>query len=288
MDRVREHVAADLAADVAGLLASAARPSTAARCEAARRRRDRGVATGTPGPAATPWPRPGCPAVYTGDTDVFASPRPRDWLCLLEAFEQPHRSGLVRAAAATRVLRRAPPPSLAAGGDELTDRVADDAAPVGRPRPRARGRRGARGGRWPGMAARVLACRGGERDLTDLDPRRPGAARDARTASGSALPALLDWLRAQIARAGRRRRAQPAARQRRRRGADHDGVGEQGPAVPGRLPALRLQPPRPGPRSVVLPPRGRPALPRHRRPAARARATSRPAAAPRWPATTSG
>ena len=39
------------------------------------------------------------PAVYTGDTDVFASQAAADWLCLLEAFEQPGRSGLVRAAA---------------------------------------------------------------------------------------------------------------------------------------------------------------------------------------------
>ena len=43
----------------------------------------------------------GVPAVYTGDTDVFASQAAADWLCLLEAFEQPHRSGLVRAAATT-------------------------------------------------------------------------------------------------------------------------------------------------------------------------------------------
>ena len=43
----------------------------------------------------------GIPAVYTGDSDVFSSEAAEDWLCLLEAFDQPHRSGLVRAAATT-------------------------------------------------------------------------------------------------------------------------------------------------------------------------------------------
>ena len=39
--------------------------------------------------------------MYTGDSDVFNSDAAEDWLCLLEAFEQPHRAGLVRAAALT-------------------------------------------------------------------------------------------------------------------------------------------------------------------------------------------
>ena len=43
----------------------------------------------------------GIPAVYTGDSDIFSSDAADDWLCLLEAFDQPHRAGLVRAAAAT-------------------------------------------------------------------------------------------------------------------------------------------------------------------------------------------
>ncbi len=43
----------------------------------------------------------GIPAVYTGDSDVFASDACDDWLALLEAFDQPHRPGVVRAAATT-------------------------------------------------------------------------------------------------------------------------------------------------------------------------------------------
>ena len=43
----------------------------------------------------------GIPAVYTGNSDVFSSDAAEDWLSLLEAFDQPHRPGVVRAAAAT-------------------------------------------------------------------------------------------------------------------------------------------------------------------------------------------
>ncbi len=64
------------------------------------------------------------PAVYTGDTDVFASRAAADWQCLLEAFEQPDRSGLVRAAATTMFFGRTAA-ELAAGGDGLTDEVAE-------------------------------------------------------------------------------------------------------------------------------------------------------------------
>ena len=66
----------------------------------------------------------GVPAVYTGDTDVFASDAADDWLCLLEAFDQPHRPGMVRAAAATMFFGETAE-SLAAGGDALTDRIAE-------------------------------------------------------------------------------------------------------------------------------------------------------------------
>ena len=66
----------------------------------------------------------GVPAVYTGDSDVFASDAAQDWLCLLEAFDQPHRPGMVRAAAATMFFGETAE-SLSAGGDALTDRVAE-------------------------------------------------------------------------------------------------------------------------------------------------------------------
>ena len=65
--------------------------------------------------------------MYTGDSDVFTSEAAEDWLCLLEAFDQPHRPGMVRAAAATMFFGETAE-TLAAGGDPLTDRIADTLA----------------------------------------------------------------------------------------------------------------------------------------------------------------
>ncbi len=104
MDDLRPFVARDLAADVKRLLASGAtydgRPIEAndvavivERHVDARACRDALAAAGVP-------------AVYTGDTDVFASSAAADWQCLLEAFEQPGRAGLVRAAATTMFFGR--------------------------------------------------------------------------------------------------------------------------------------------------------------------------------------
>ncbi|MBS2080261.1 hypothetical protein, partial [Mycobacterium tuberculosis] len=65
----------------------------------------------------------GVAAVYTGDTDVFTSEAGEDWRCLLEAFDQPPRPGMVRAAAAPMFFGETAQ-TLAAGGDALTDRIA--------------------------------------------------------------------------------------------------------------------------------------------------------------------
>ena len=96
----------------------------------------------------------GVPAVYTGDTDVFASPAAADWLCLLEAFEQPHRSGLVRAAALTRFFGHLPA-DLAKGGDRLTDDVAETLRGGPTTRANAASRRSSRP---PWSPAWVSAC----------------------------------------------------------------------------------------------------------------------------------
>ena len=97
IDRLRTHIRADLAADIGALLASGAtfcdrplRPGDIA--VIVESHRDGRVCFDALAAA-------GIPAVYTGDSDVFGSPAADDWLCLLEAFDQPHRSGLVRAAA---------------------------------------------------------------------------------------------------------------------------------------------------------------------------------------------
>ncbi|GAA4724012.1 exodeoxyribonuclease V subunit beta [Nocardioides endophyticus] len=193
MDEVRDHIAADLAADIQRLLAAGAsydgRPleagDIAVIVEAhkdARVCRDALAAIGVP-------------AVYTGDTDVFASQAAADWLCLLEAFEQPHRSGLVRAAATTMFFGESAA-SLAAGGDRLTDRVADTLrrwADHARERGVAAVYEAAMVG---GMAGRVLAWRGGERHMTDL-AHVGQVLHETAHREHFGLPALLDWLRTQ-------------------------------------------------------------------------------------------
>ena len=96
---LREAVAADLAADVAALLASGATfcgvPLRAAdvavlcetrrQCEIARS----GLADA------------GIPAVIAGSGSVYLTEAADEWLVLLEAMEQPHRTARVRAAALT-------------------------------------------------------------------------------------------------------------------------------------------------------------------------------------------
>ena len=72
--RLRSHIATDLAADIGALLRSDATFDGGRRGR--RHRGDRREASATPARATTRWPRPGVPAVYTGDSDVFASRRP--------------------------------------------------------------------------------------------------------------------------------------------------------------------------------------------------------------------
>ncbi|HEX3546267.1 MAG TPA: UvrD-helicase domain-containing protein, partial [Mycobacterium sp.] len=137
----------------------------------------------------------GIPAVYTGDSDVFGSDAAEDWLCLLEAFDQPHRPGMVRAAAATMFIGETAE-SLAAGGDALTDRVAETLREwAGHAR-----ERGVaaifEAAQIAGMADRVLSRQGGERDMTDL-AHVSQLLQEAAHREHFGLPALRDWLRAQ-------------------------------------------------------------------------------------------
>jgi exodeoxyribonuclease V beta subunit len=195
MDRLRQYVVDDLAADIKELLAS--EPDYDGRTlragdiavivEAHRDARACRDALATAG----------VPAVYTGDTDVFASPAAADWLCLLEAFEQPHRSGMVRAAALTRFFGHTST-DLADGGDELTDEVAETLrrwADHARERGIAAVHEAAM---VAGMGERVLTWRGGERDLTDLAHVGQILHEQAHR-QRFGLPALLDWLRHQVA-----------------------------------------------------------------------------------------
>jgi exodeoxyribonuclease V beta subunit len=119
---LRSHIPADVAADIGNLLTSAAtfdgEPVGAGHIAViVENHKDARVCYDALCTA-------GIPAVYTGDSDIFGSDAAEDWLCLLEAFDQPHRPGMVRAAAATMFFGETAE-SLAAGGDALTDRVAE-------------------------------------------------------------------------------------------------------------------------------------------------------------------
>ncbi|KQW48057.1 exodeoxyribonuclease V subunit beta [Nocardioides sp. Root1257] len=198
---VRPHVARDLALDVRRLLASGATFE-------GRPVRPRDVAVISYRHADLAAVREallavGVPAVIAGGGSVFATPAAVEWLTLLEALEQPHRSARVRAAALTCFLGHTAE-ELDAGGDDLTDDVAEtlrawvelfttrgvaavlEAANVA------------------GLPERVLAEVGGDRRLTDL--RHIGEALHEVMLSERHGPvSLLTWLRAQVAegRAGR-------------------------------------------------------------------------------------
>ncbi len=199
MDMLRDHIARDLAADIGRLLASGAtydgQPVRAG---------DVAVIVETHKDARVcreELARAGIPAVYSGDLDIFASQAAQDWLCLLEAFEQPHRSGLVRAAATTMFFGETAA-SLRAGGEELTDRTGQTLR-AWADRLRTSGVAAVfEAAQAHGTTERVLGWRGGERDMTDL-AHLAELLHETAHREGYKLPALLDWLRAECTGRGR-------------------------------------------------------------------------------------
>jgi len=137
------------------------------------------------------------PAVLTGSRSVFRSPTAREWLTLLHAIEQPHRAGLVRAAALTCFLGWTAE-RLAGAGESAVDELG----------PVLRAWRGVLADR--GVAAllevvmtttelvpRVLAVEGGERVLTDI--RHIGQTLHAAAVQGSLGPAaVVEWLQRRV------------------------------------------------------------------------------------------
>ncbi|TCM34423.1 UvrD-helicase domain-containing protein [Kribbella sp. VKM Ac-2568] len=199
MDELRDHIARDLAADIGRLLAAGAtyagQPLRAG---------DVAVIVETHKDARVcreELARAGIPAVYSGDLDIFASQAAQDWLCLLEAFEQPHRSGLVRAAATTMFFGETAA-SLRAGGEKLTDRTGQTLR-AWADRLRTSGVAAVfEAAQAHGMTQRVLGWRGGERDMTDL-AHLAELLHETAHREGFGLPALLDWLREECTGSGR-------------------------------------------------------------------------------------
>ncbi len=193
IDSFREHIGKDLAADIGTLLAGGATLD-----EKPLQPRDIAVIVETHKDARAchrALAAAGIKSVYTGDSDVFTSEAADDWLSLLEAFDQPHRPGIARAAAATMFFGETAE-SLAAGGDKLTDRVAEtlrEWAGHARERGVAAIFEAAQLG---GMSDRVLSWQGGERHMTDL-AHMTQLLQEAAHREHYNLPALRDWLRSQ-------------------------------------------------------------------------------------------
>jgi exodeoxyribonuclease V beta subunit len=193
---VREKVAADLAADVAELVAADSRWEGRALGpgDVAVLVRTNAQATLVQGALTAA----GIPSVLAGATSVFATESAEEWLTLLEAVEQPGRPARVRAAALTTFLGH---------GAAHLDAHADEVLPEV----------GASLRRWgavlhdrgvaafleavsaeTGLAARVLARVDGERRITDL--RHIGQVLHAASVeSRLGVVALVEWLRARMA-----------------------------------------------------------------------------------------
>ena len=190
---LREHIGADLAADIRALLASGATFDGEP-----LRARDVAVIVERHVDARACFQAlcdAGVPAVYTGDSDVFGSAAADDWLCLLEAFDQPHRPGMVHAAAATMFFGETVE-TLAVGGDPLTDRIADtlrEWAAHARERGVAAIYESAK---LRGMGDRVLSWQDGDRHMTDL-AHVTQLLQNVAHRERLSLPGLRDWLRKQ-------------------------------------------------------------------------------------------
>ncbi|MEU4361472.1 UvrD-helicase domain-containing protein [Promicromonospora sp. NPDC023987] len=193
----RQHVAADLAADVAELLASGAtwdgRPLVAGDVAVLVSARAHGRLV------QDTLAERGVAAVMSGG-DVFETPAADEWLTLLEALESPHRSGLVRAAALTCFLGRTAV-ELDAGGEDLTARDADTLhgwALLARHRGVAALLEAAE---ERGLSGRLLAQAEGERLLTDV--RHLGQLLHELSVTESlGLTALVAWFRDERRRTG--------------------------------------------------------------------------------------
>jgi exodeoxyribonuclease V beta subunit len=188
---IRQHIGKDLANDIGALLASDAtfdgKPVRAGDVAViVETHRDARV-------CQLALDRAGIASVYTGDSDIFASEAADDWLSLLEAFDQPHRAGVVRAAAATMFFGKTAE-KLVEGGDALTDEIAETLREwAGHAR-----ERGVaaifEAAQLRGMLERVLSWPDGERRMTDL-AHMTQLLQDVAHREHYTLPALRDWLR---------------------------------------------------------------------------------------------
>ncbi len=199
VDRVRDVVAADVAADVAGLLAAPTRLTTAG-----------AVRPVAPGDVAVlvhtnkqadlvraALIDAAVPAVLTGAVNIFATEMATQWLILLQALEQPHRAVRARTAALGSFVGWSAA-ELAAAGDDAMDTLG----------PRLREWSDVLAARGvpallelvlaTGLPARLLATPAGERQLTDLR-HLAETMHTTSVAEGLGTAALVEWLQRRIA-----------------------------------------------------------------------------------------
>ncbi|MCW2795237.1 UvrD-helicase domain-containing protein [Nocardioides sp.] len=195
----RPHIARDLALDIRALLASGAEFE-------GRPLEPRDVAVISYRHADLAAARAalhvvGVPAVIAGGGSVFATPAAVEWLELLEALEQPHRSPRVRAAALTCFFghtARELDERRSEQRDDLTDEVADTLREWGEVFLQRGIAAVLEAASINGLPARVLSRVGGERQLTDL--RHIGEAlHEVALTERLGLVAMLSWLRGQVA-----------------------------------------------------------------------------------------
>ncbi len=138
----------------------------------------------------------GIASVVNAAESVMLSQGAVEWRRLLEAMEKPQLAGRVRAAALTSFFATTPL-DLDAGGDDLTDELAERVRSwldLFRSRGVAAVLAAAQAG---GMAGRVLGERGGERLLTDLH-HVGQLLHEAAQSERLGLTGLLAWLRAAV------------------------------------------------------------------------------------------
>ena len=199
VDRQRAAVARDLAAELVRLLESGVevtvgrgaaalrRPVTAGDVAVLVRKRSH-VAL-----VREALDRVGIPSVLAGGTSVFETPSATDWLWVLRALEQPHRSDRVRLAACTPLLGHTAAEIDRGGADlvgALSAQLREAARLFARAGFAALFERLAERSR---LAPRLLAVENGERTLTDL--RHLAQLLDEVSATeGYGLTALTRWL----------------------------------------------------------------------------------------------
>ena len=195
VDALSRHIATDVAGDIKRLLTSGAtfcdEPLLAAQVAVLSGKHRQGLLVRDALAAV------GVPSVVAGSGSVFATPAATEWLTVLEAMEQPHRSARVRAAALTRFIGMS-----AAELDEAGDAGTEEAAETMREWADLANRRGVAAVFEAAvysrqLAARVLAGVNGERDLTDLRHIAEEMHAQARRARLGVV-ALVGWLREQM------------------------------------------------------------------------------------------